>query len=169
MLWQGGAQVQKGGREKEAGLQCFFWSSLLVLMLVHVRGHRSISLLKVSECRGYVFAEWMLTYGLISCNHQAVISPRLNPDIEHNVRASFKQFQQVDKGVESAEMEASVAQASVFCFPTSYNPFQTRLQDKTSSAIQACIYIYTYIYMLYMNIYICCVYIYIHIMIIVHA
>ena len=114
-------------------------------MLVHVRGHRSISLLKVSECRGYVFAEWMLTYGLISCNHQAVISPRLNPDIEHNVRASFKQFQQVDKGVESAEMEASVAQASVFCFPTSYNPFQTRLQDKTSSAIQACIYIYTYI------------------------
>ena len=70
-----------------------FWSSLLVLMLVHVRGHRSISLLKVSECRGYVFAEWMLMYGLISCNHQAVISPRLNPDIEHNVRASFKQFQ----------------------------------------------------------------------------
>jgi hypothetical protein len=68
---------------------------------------------------------------------------------------SFKQFQQVDKGVESAEMEASVAQASVFCFPTSYNPFQTRLQDKTSSAIQACIYIYIYIYTyIYIHIYI---------------
>ena len=83
----------KRRKRKRSRTAMFFWSSLLVLMLVHVSGHRSISLLKVSECRGYVFAEWMLMYGLISCNHQAVISPRLNPDIEHNVRASFKQFQ----------------------------------------------------------------------------
>ena len=41
-------------------------------------------------------------------SHSYVSLPEV---IEHNVRVSFKQFQQVDKGVESAETEASVVQA----------------------------------------------------------